>query len=91
MEAIQAAGNWQLDAAWSHILALVRDPATPKSLLLPAIGAVASIRPAEAQSVVGLADSDDEEIAEAVDEAIAMAKAVSDEEGDEEVGSEWTN
>jgi len=88
-EAIQAAGNWELDAAWSHILALVRDPATPKSLLLPAIGAIASIRPAEAQSLlVDLTDSDDEEIAEAVDEAIAMAEAVSDEEGDEEVGSE---
>jgi hypothetical protein len=88
-EAIQAAGNWELDEAWSHILALVRDPATPKSLLLPAIGAVASIRPAEAQSLlVDLADCDDDEIAEAVDEAIAMAEAVSDEEGDEEVGSE---
>ena len=88
-EAIQAASNWELDAAWSHILALVRDPATPKSLLLPAIGAVASIRPAEAQSLlVDLADCDDDEIAEAVDEAIAMAEAVSDEEGDEEVGSE---
>jgi hypothetical protein len=91
-EAIQAAGNWELDAAWSHILALVRDPATPKSLLLPAIEAVASIRPAEARIIlVDLADSDDEQIAEAVDEAIAMAEAVPDGEGDEELGSEWTN
>jgi hypothetical protein len=31
-EAIQAAGTWGLAAAWSHILALVRDAATPKSL-----------------------------------------------------------
>lgn len=91
-EAIQAAGNWGLAAAWSHILALVRDAATPKSLLLAAIGAVASIRPAEARSVlVDLADSDDEEIAEAVDEAIGMAETVPDEEDDEEVGSEWIN
>jgi uncharacterized protein (UPF0147 family) len=91
-EAIQAAGNWELAAAWSHILALVRDSATPKSLLLAAIGAVASIRPAEARSVLAdLADSDDEEIAEAVDEAIGMAETVSDEEDDEEVGSEWIN
>ena len=90
-EAIQAAGNWELAAAWSHILALVRDAATPKSLLLAAIGAVASIRPAEAPSVLAdLADSDDEEIAEAVDEAIEMSETVSDED-DEEVGSEWTN
>jgi hypothetical protein len=91
-EAIQAAGNWELAAAWSHILALVRDSATPKSLLRAAIGAVASIRPAEARSVLAdLADSDDEEIAEAVDEAIGMAETVSDEEDDEEVGSEWIN
>jgi hypothetical protein len=91
-EAIQAAGNWGLAAAWSHILALLRDAATPKSLLLAAIGAVASILPAEARSVLAhLADSDDEEIAEAVDEAIGMAETVSDEEDDEEFGSEWIN
>jgi len=91
-EAIQAAGNWELDAAWYHILELVRDAGTPKSLLLAAVGAVASIRPAEARSVlVDLADSDDEEIADAVDEAIAMAETISDGEDDEEDGSEWIN
>ena len=91
-EAILAAGNWELAAAWSHILALVRDAATPKSLLLAAIGAVATIRPGEARSVLeDLADSDDEEIAEAVDEAIGMAETVPDEEDDEEVGSDWIN
>ena len=91
-EAIQAAGNWELTAAWSHILALVRDPNTPKSLLLAAIGAVASIRPAEARSVlVDLADSDDEEIAEAVDEAIGMAETVPDEGDDQDPGSEWVD
>ena len=90
-EAIQAAGNWELTASWSHILALVRDAATPKPLLLAAIGAVASIRPAEARRVlVDLACSDDEEIAEAVDEAIGMAETVPDEEDDEEDESEWT-
>jgi hypothetical protein len=88
-EAVEAAGNWGLAAAWSHIVALVHDAATPKSLLLAAIGAVASIRPAEARRIlIDLADSDDEEIAEAVDEAIEMAEAASDEEDDEEVGSE---
>jgi len=91
-EAIQAAGAWGLAAAWSHILALVRDAATPKSLLLAAIDAVSSIRPVEARSVLAdLADSDDEEIAEAVDEAIGMGETVPDEEDDEEVGSEWIN
>jgi uncharacterized protein (UPF0147 family) len=91
-EAIQAAGDWELAAAWSHVLALVRDAATPKSLLLAAIGAVASIRPAEARNVLAdLADSDDEEIAEAVDEAIGMGETLPDEEDDEEVGGEWIN
>jgi hypothetical protein len=91
-EAVEAAGNWGLAAAWSHIVALVHDAATPKSLLLAAIGAVASIRPAEARRIlIDLADSDDEEIAEAVDEAIEMAETASDEEDDEEVGSEWIN
>jgi uncharacterized protein (UPF0147 family) len=91
-EANQAAGDWELAAAWSHVLALVRDAATPKSLLLAAIGAVASIRPAEARNVLAdLADSVDEEIAEAVDEAIGMAETLPDEEDDEEVGGEWLN
>jgi hypothetical protein len=91
-EAIQAAGNWELAAAWSHILALLRDAATPKSLLLAAIGAVASIRPAEARRVlVDLAGSDDEEIAEAVNDAIGMAETVPDEVDDEEDESEWMN
>ena len=91
-EAVEAAGNWGLAAAWSHIVALVHDAAPPKSLLLAAIGAVASIRPAEARRIlIDLADSDDEEIAEAADEAIGMAETASDEEDDEEVGSEWIN
>jgi hypothetical protein len=59
-------------------------------LLLAAIGAVASIRPSEAGSIlVDLADSDDEEIAEAVDEAIGMAETFPDDEEDEEDESEW--
>ena len=71
-EAVKAAGNWELDAAWSHIVELVKDAHTPKPLLLAAIGAVASIRPAEAREILAdLADSDDEEIAEAAEEAMA--------------------
>jgi len=89
-EAVQAAGNWELDAAWSHIVELVNDADTPKPLLLAAIGAAGSIRPAEAGEIlVDLADSDDEEIAEAADEAMSMAEAASGEEDDEEV--EWIN
>jgi len=89
-EAVNAASNWELDAAWSHIVELVNDAHTPKPLLLAAIGAVSSIRPAEAREIlVDLADSDDEEIAEAANEAMVEAEAASGEEDDEE--EEWIN
>jgi len=89
-EAVNAAGNWELDAAWSHIVELVNDAHTPKPLLLAAIGAVSSIRPAEAREIlVDLADSEDEEIAEAANEAMVEAEAASGEEDDEE--EEWIN
>src|SRR5246127_801644 len=80
-QAVNAAGNWELDAAWSDIVELVNDAHSPNPLLLAAIGAVGSIRPAEAREIlVDLADSDDEEIAEAVDEVMAAAEVPSDEE-----------
>jgi hypothetical protein len=78
-EAVEAAGNWGLDAAWPHIAAIVEDAESPKPLLLAAIGAVANIRPEEALGILGdLADSDDEEVAEAALEAIGMAEICSD-------------
>ena len=89
-QAVNAAGNWELDAAWSDIVELVNDAHSPKPLLLAAIGAVGSIRPAEAREIlVDLADSDDEEIAEAVDEVMAAAEVPSDEEDDEQ--DTWVN
>jgi hypothetical protein len=91
-EALEAAGNWGLAAAWSHIAALLHDAAAPKHLLLAAIGAVATIRPAEVRRILAdLADSDDEEIADAADEAILMAEPPSPEEDEQETGSEWIN
>ena len=97
-EAVVAAGNSEVDAAWPHIAALVKDSRTPKPLLLSAIEAAASIRPAEAGQVLGdLMDSNDEDIAEAAFEAIAMAKAAlndddeDEEDDDEEFRKEWIN
>jgi hypothetical protein len=94
-EAVEAAGNWGLDAAWPHLVTLLQDARSPKPLLIAAISAIASIRPAEAPKIlVDLVDSDDEEIAEAAEEAIAMAEIESDEEDDEDdedVGGEWIN
>jgi len=60
----------KLGAAWPHIVALVKNPRTPKRCWLAAIGAVGSIRPAEAPEILlDIADSDDERHREAADEA----------------------
>lgn len=84
-EAVCAAGNWPVDAAWPHVAALIASEATEKSLLLAAIEAAASIRPREAGGILAeLADSEDEEIAEAVSDALAMAEPDFDEDDDME-------
>ena len=80
-EAVRAAGAWAVNAAWPHIAALVTSGGTDKPLLLAAIEAVASIRPREAAEILDdLTDSDDEDIAEAVSEAMTMAEGLADEE-----------
>ena len=73
-QAVCAAGNWEVDAAWPHIAGLVTSAKTEKSLLLAAIEASASIRAQEAREILGsLMDADDEDIVETVYEALAMA------------------
>jgi hypothetical protein len=84
-EAISAAGNWEVDAAWPHITALLASSATSKDLLLAAIEAVATIRPREAGPLlVDLVDSEDEDIADAADEAMSMAAGMADADFDDE-------
>ncbi len=84
-KAVCAAGNWEMDAAWSHVSRLLRAPETEKPLLLAAIDAVASIRPQEAGVILAdLTDSDDEDIVESSYEAIAMADGPQDDEFDED-------
>ena len=84
-QAVRAAGTWEVDAAWPHVAALLTSAGTSKDLLLAAIEAVATIRPREAGALlVDLADSDDEDIAEAADEAMSMAEGFSDDEFDDE-------
>ncbi|MBI3454215.1 MAG: HEAT repeat domain-containing protein [Candidatus Rokubacteria bacterium] len=88
-EAVLAAGNWEVDAAWPHVAALVTSAKTEKSLRLAAIDAVASIRPHEALELLhDLADSDDEDIADAVHEALAMAEGPSGEHEDDELNDD---
>jgi hypothetical protein len=65
-QAVCAAGEWAVDAAWRHLAALVTAGKTDKPLLLAAIGATAGIRPQEAAAILAdLMDSDDEDIVEA--------------------------
>ena len=88
-EAVLAAGDWEVDAAWPHVAALVASGRTEKLLLLAAIDAVASIRPHEAAEILeDLAHSDDEDVVAAVDEALAMAAGPSDEDEDEELNDD---
>lgn len=83
--AIRAAGTWEVEAAWDHIVAVLDDPATPKELRLAAIEAVGNIRPREALEILPeLSESPDEEIAEAAAEALVMAHGRLDEADDEE-------
>jgi hypothetical protein len=83
LEAFLAAGNWGVEAAWPHVAALINSDGTPKPLLLAAIEAVPSIRPQEASEVLsGLTESGDEDIVDAVYEALAMAEGSSGEDED---------
>ena len=78
-EATRAAGNWELDSAWSNVAGLVTSADTDKHTRLAAIDAVVAIRPREAPTILcGLTDSDDDDIVDAVLEALAMAEGVSD-------------
>jgi hypothetical protein len=80
-EAILAAGNWEVTGAWERIAGLLTSEETEKPLLLAAIEAAVSIRPGEAIELLEeLRDSDDEEIVDAVEEALAMAEASSGED-----------
>ena len=82
-EAIHAAGEWSLKKAWPHVAPLLKQR-TPKPLLLAAIAAAPSICSEEAQELLNdLADSDDEDIAEAIEEALALAETPWDEDDEE--------
>lgn len=83
-EAVCAAGAWALQEAWEHVVTLLGQD-TEKSLLLAAIDAVASIRPEVAEDVLGpLLESDDEEIVDAVYDAMDGDEELDDEFDDDE-------
>lgn len=72
-EAVCAAGNWGIEAAWPHVTPLLDVPSVNKATLLAAIEAVASIRPKDAPGVLSeLLDAEDEDVAEAALEAVSL-------------------
>ncbi len=84
-QAVCAAGNGEIDAAWPHIAGLLTSEDTDKELLLAAIESAVFIRPHEAADLLGdLLNSDDEDIAEAVDEALTMTGEYYNDEDDED-------
>ena len=84
-EAVTAAGNWEVDAAWPHVSALLTAPDTDKALLLAAIEAAAAIRPQEAEPLLAeLTDSHDADIADAAGSAMMMATDPFDDDFDDE-------
>jgi hypothetical protein len=85
VEAVMAAGEEGLGEAWPHVSKLATDDRTEKHLRIAAIGAIGSIRPKEGQRILfELADSEDEDIAEAADEALSMILPDEEEDDDEE-------
>lgn len=89
LQAIRAAGRVELDAAWPHVEPIIRgaqrEPTgDEKDLLLAAIEAAGTIRPAQAADLLEpLKRSRDQQVAEAAAEAFSMALVMSELEDDE--------
>jgi len=81
-EALHAAGNWCVEAAWPQIVAMIESPDTEKSYLLAAMDAAAGVNPeAAAELLLPRTEAEDEEVAEAAHEAMEMAEAL--------IGGDW--
>jgi len=81
-EAIVAAGNWEVDGAWPRVEAVLASPNADKALLLAAVESAVSIRPDEAEmALLPLVDAEDQDIVDAVHEALAMIECVQEDDG----------
>lgn len=79
-EAILAAGVWEVEAAWPYVRSLLHAaPATPRSLLIAAIGAAGDIGGEEGLEMLQqYSTCADEELADAADEALLFSEAAID-------------
>ena len=72
-EAMFGVAAWAIEAAWPQVEAVLEAKVTERALLLAAIEAVGTLRPDEAEELLApLAQLGDEEIDDAVSEALAM-------------------
>ncbi|MBN2807987.1 MAG: HEAT repeat domain-containing protein [Deltaproteobacteria bacterium] len=87
-QAVLAAANHGMEKAWPHIKSLLTSATVEKPLIFAAIEAAVIIGSPEAKETLeDLLEDDDDEIADAVHEALAMLEAedlLEDEEDDEE-------
>ena len=74
--AVEAAGNWELEAAWPKISGLAKSSDTGKSLRLAAIEALGNLRPRDSQPILEeLTKEQDQEIRDAAFESLGMAES----------------
>ena len=84
-EAVCAAGNWGIEAAWPYIEGIFTKGEDDRPLLFAAIEAAGSIAAPEAVDILTeLSVSDDEEISEAAYDALSMAGLANDAVSDDD-------
>jgi hypothetical protein len=91
--AVEGVGSWQLEAGWPCLIKILSDPDPDKDLVLAAIESAMCMDVEKAvEPLEKLAESDDEDISEAAEEALSLLECEcgceddfdDDEEGDEE-------
>jgi hypothetical protein len=84
-EALFGVAAWALEAGWPHVQAVLESKATERVLLLAAIEAVGTLRPEEAEELLApLAQLGDEEIDEAIQEALDLRDIARESELDDD-------
>jgi len=84
-EAVLAAGTWEVEAAWPHIESILTGKTRDRNLVLAAIEAAAGMPYDKAVEVLyTLADSDNEEFAEAAHDTLAMMRTGSTQQDEDE-------
>ncbi len=88
--AVCAAGDWQIDAAWPSVEKILTTDKVDKDLLIAAIDAAVAIRPYDSVDLLNeLTNVEDEDIADAAFEALAMVEGVAELDDDDDEYEFW--